>query len=328
MLSRRHLLRAGLLVPIVPVLTRSALAQSADAAYPNRAVRLVVGFPPGGGNDILARLLADKLTKSLGQTIIVENRPGAGGAVAAAFVKGQPADGYTLMVGASGAMVIGPAIGTPATYDTLTDFEPISTLGTFPLVFSVNADSPHKTLADLVAWSKANPASANYGTSSPTFTLAAELMKLKTGALLQRVTYRGSNDAVLAVLGGQITSAMTDPLPAMPLLKDRKLRALVVTSARRLAELPDVPTMAEAGVDGAEATFWSGVFAPKHAPGPIVSRIAQEVKAAMQEADVREKLRALATDAASSTPAEFTQRITAELKSWSAVAKAANVTAE
>jgi tripartite-type tricarboxylate transporter receptor subunit TctC len=327
MFSRRRLLHAGLLAPALPALTTVATGQS-GGAYPNRAVRLVVGFPPGGGNDIIARLLADKLGKSLAQTVIVENKPGAGGAVAAAFMKSQPADGYTLMVGASGAMVIGPAIGTPATYDTLADFEPISILGTFPLILSVNAESPHKTLAELVAWSKANPTNANYASASPTFTLAAELLKLKTGAPLQRVTYRGSNDAVLAVLGGQVTAAMTDPLPAMPLLRDKKLRALAVTSASRLAELPDVPTTAEAKIDGVEAVFWSGLFAPKNTPRDIVNRIALEVKAAMQDADVRERLRTLATDATSSTPAEFTERIGTELKTWTAVAKAANVTAE
>lgn len=326
MLSRRQLLGAGLLAPAV--LGTAAMAQSASGSFPNRAVRLVVGFPPGGGNDIIARLLSDRLGKSLGQTVIVENKPGAGGAVAAAFMKTQPADGYTLMVGASGAMVIGPAIGTPATYETLADFEPISTLGTFPLLLSVNAASPHKTLADLIAWSKANPANANYASASPTFTLATELLKLKTGAPLQRVTYRGTNDAVLAVLGNQVTAAMTDPLPAMPLLKDGKLRALVVTSAKRLAELPDVPTMTEAGIDGAEAVFWSGLFAPKNTPREIVGRIQAEVKAAMQDAEVRERLRALATDAVTSTAAEFTERISTELKTWGAVAKAANVTAE
>src|SRR5207248_726586 len=174
--------------------------------------------------------------------------PGAGGTVAAAFVKAQPADGYTFLVGASGAMVIGPAVGMPVAYDSISDFEPISILGTFPLVLSVNAESPHKTLADLIAWSKANPSNANYASASPTFTLATELLKLKTGASLQRVTYRSSNEAVLAVLANQVTTAMTDPLPAIPLLRDRKLRALAVTSASRLAELPDVPTMAEAGI--------------------------------------------------------------------------------
>ena len=325
---RRHILRGVLLALIVmPMLASVAAAQSA-AGYPSRPVKLVVGFAPGGGNDIIARLLADKLSRSLGQPVVVENKPGAGGAVAAAFVKAQPPDGYTLLVGASGAMVIGPAVGTPVEYDTASDFEPISTLGTFPLVLSVNADSPHKTLAELVAWSKTNPAIANYASASPTFTLATELLKLKTGASLQRVTYRSSNDSVLAILSNQVTTAMTDPLPAIPLLRDHKLRALAVTSANRLAELPDVPTMTEAGIVGAEAEFWSGLFAPKSTPREIVDRLESEVRAAMQDRDVRERLRSLATDAASCSPAEFAERIQTELKAWGAVAKAANVTIE
>jgi tripartite-type tricarboxylate transporter receptor subunit TctC len=325
---RRQAVRGVLLALVIPVLTTIVMAQSGAGSYPNRPVKLIVGFAPGGGNDIIARLLADKLSRSLGQPVIVENKPGAGGAVAAAFVKAQPPDGYTLLVGASGAMVIGPAVGTPVEYDTISDFEPISTLGTFPLVLSVNADSPHKTLADLVAWSKANSTIANYASASPTFTLATELLKLKTGASLQRVTYRSSNDSVLAILANQVTAAMTDPLPAIPLLRDHKLRALAVTSASRLAELPDVPTMAEAGINGAEAEFWSGLFAPKNTPQEIVGRLESKVKAALQDRDVRERLRSLATEAASCSPAEFAERIRTELKAWGSVAKAANVTLE
>jgi tripartite-type tricarboxylate transporter receptor subunit TctC len=311
------------------VATLSAPIASAQTdGWPNRPLRIVVGFAPGGSNDIVARLLAEKLGKSLGQPAVVENKPGAGGAVAAAFVKSQPADGYTLLVGASGAMVVGPAIGAPATYDTLADFEPVSILGTFPLVLLVNAESPHKTLKDFVAWSKANPAASNYGSASPTFTLATELLKLRTGASIQKVSYRGTNDVVVAVLGNQVTTAMTDTLPAIPMLKDGKLRALAVTSTKRLPELPDVPTMAEAGITGAEAVFWTGLFVPKGTPKEIISRLEAEAKAAMQDGEVRQRLRVLATDAASSTPAEFTDRIKADLKAWGEVAKTANVTIE
>jgi tripartite-type tricarboxylate transporter receptor subunit TctC len=306
----------------------SPIASAQTDGWPNRPLRIVVGFAPGGSNDIVARLLAEKLSKSLGQPAVVENKPGAGGAVAAAFVKSQPADGYTLLVGASGAMVVGPAIGAPATYDTLADFEPVSILGTFPLVLLVNAESPHKTLKDFVAWSKANPAASNYGSASPTFTLATELLKLRTGASIQKVSYRGTNDVVVAVLGNQVTTAMTDTLPAIPMLKDGKLRALAVTSTQRLPELPDVPTMAEAGITGAEAVFWTGLFVPKGTPKEIVSRLEAEAKAAMQDGEIRQRLRVLATDAASSTPAEFTDRIKADIKAWSEVAKAANVTLE
>ena len=179
MLCRRYLLCAGLLALMMPMLIGVALAQSTAGSYPSRPVRLVVGFPPGGGNDIIARLLSDKLSRSLGQPVIVENKPGAGGTIAAGYVKTQAPDGHTLLIGASGAMVVGPAVGMPVTYDTIADFAPISILGTFPLVLSVNAESPHKTLADLIAWSKANPSDANYASASPTFTLATELLKLK-----------------------------------------------------------------------------------------------------------------------------------------------------
>ena len=320
------LLKAAVVAAIAMLSAPFASAQT--DTWPNRPLRIVVGFAPGGSNDIVARLLAEKLSKSLGQPAIVENKPGAGGAVAAAFVKSQPADGYTLLVGASGAMVVGPAIGAPATYDTLTDFEPVSVLGTFPLVLLVNAESPHKTLKDFVAWSKANPSASNYGSASPTFTLATELLKLRTGASIQKVSYRGTNDVVVAVLGNQVTTAMTDTLPAIPMLKDGKLRALAVTSTQRLPELPDVPTMAEAGITGAEAVFWTGLFVPKGTPKEIVSRLEAEAKAAMQDGEVRQRLRVLATDAASSTPTEFTDRIKADLKAWGEVAKTANVTLE
>jgi tripartite-type tricarboxylate transporter receptor subunit TctC len=311
---------------LVGLSASGAIAQ--NTSYPNRAIRIIVGFAPGGSNDILARLLADKLGKSFGEPVIVENKPGAGGGLAATYVKSQPADGYTLLVGASGAMVVGPAIGAPASYDTLRDFDPVSILGTFPLLLVVNSESPHKSLKDLVAWSKANPAASNYASSSPTFTLATELLKLRTGASMQRVSYRGSNDAVMAVLGNQVTSAMTDPLPAMPLLKNGKLRALAVTSSDRLSELPDVPTMAEAGIAGAEAVFWTGLFVPKSTPKDIIGRLEAETRTAMQDPEVRRRLRALATDAASSSPAEFAGRIKSELKAWSELAKTANVTLE
>jgi tripartite-type tricarboxylate transporter receptor subunit TctC len=320
------LLKLAVLGVVAALSAPPALAQT--DAWPNRPIRIIVGFAPGGSNDIVARLLADRLNKSLGQPAIVENKPGAGGAVAATFVKGQAADGYTLLVGASGAMVVGPAIGAPASYETLADFEPVSILGTFPLVLLVNAQSPHKTLKDLVAWSKANPSASNYASASPTFTLATELLKLRTGASMQRVSYRGTNDVVLAVLGNQVTAAMTDTLPAIPQLKDGKLRALAVTSHSRLAELPDVPTMAEAGITGAEAVFWTGLFVPKGTPKEIIARLEAEAKAAMQDSEVRQRLRALATDAASSSPAEFADRIKADLKAWGDVAKAANVTIE
>lgn len=305
-------------------LTANAQSQ-APSSYPNRPIRLVVGFAPGGTNDILARVLAEKLQKVLGQPVIVENKPRAGGATAASYVRSQEPDGYTLMVGASGAMVVGPAVSAQTPYDTKRDFEPISILATFPLVLVVSADAPFKSLPDFIDWTKKNPSSANYASASPTFTLAFELLKLKTGATLQRVSYRGTNDAVVAVLSKQVTAAMTDTLPAMPLIQDGKLRALAVTASARLPQLPDVPTTAQAGVAGAEAVFWTGLFAPSGTPRDIIARLEAEVQKVMQDAEVRQRLEALATEAASSSSQELAARIASELQSWNTVAKSANV---
>jgi tripartite-type tricarboxylate transporter receptor subunit TctC len=310
------LLLAGLAGP------RPAVAQG---SYPDKPIRLIVGFAPGGSNDIIARLLAEKLQASMGQPVIVENKPGAGGVVSATYVKSLPPDGTTLLVGAVGAMVIASALGTPLDYNPVSDFEPISVLGTFPVVLIVAPDGPYKTAKDLATWSIANPGLANYASVSPTFTLAAELYKLKTGATLQRVSYRGSADAVVAVMGKQVTAAVTDTLPAMPLIKDKQVRALAVTTKTRLAALPDVPTMEEAGVSGADATFWTGLFAPKGTPPAIVQKLQDEVKKAMATEDVRRRLADLATDAASSTGEELRQMIKADLEKWTAVAKSANV---
>ncbi|MDX2205932.1 MAG: tripartite tricarboxylate transporter substrate binding protein [Hyphomicrobiaceae bacterium] len=271
------------------------------------------------------RRRAEKLQVAMGQPVIVENRPGAGGSTAAAYVKSLPADGYNLLVGASGAMVIASALAANVTYDTLADFEPISVLGTFPVVLIVAGDSPHKTVKDLAAWSIANPSLANYASVSPTFTLAAELYKLKTGAPMQRVSYRGSADAVVAVMSKQVTAAVTDTLPAIPLIKDGQVRALAVTAASRLAALPDVPTMEEAGVGGAEATFWTGLFAPKGTPGEVIRMLQAQIKTAMTTDDVRQRLAALATEAATSNSEQFAERIRGDLEKWTSVAKAAKV---
>ena len=260
--------------------------------------------------------------------IVRSGRRLVGGSTAAAYVKSLPPDGYNLLVGASGAMIVAAATGATLNYDTLTDFESISVLGTFPVVLIVAADGPHKTAKDLASWSIANPNLANYASVSPTFTLAAELFKLKTGASMQRVSYRGSAEAVVAVVSKQVTAAVTDTLPAMPLIQDGQIRALAVTTTKRLAALPDVPTMEEAGISGADATFWTGLFAPKGTPPAIVKLLQEHIQRAMAADDVRQKLSTLATDAASSDSEYFTQLIKADLEKWKAVAKAANLKQE
>jgi tripartite-type tricarboxylate transporter receptor subunit TctC len=307
------------------LLTSVAFAQASNS-FPTQPIRLVVGFAAGGGNDVLARVIADKLSARLGQPIIVENKPGAGGVTAAAFVAGQPADGHTLLVGASGAMTIAPAVTKAMPYDTLRDFSPISMVASFPLVMVVSAQSEFKTVLDLVAWSKRNPDKANYATSSPTFMLSTELFKIRTGSILQSIPYRGSGESVTGVLGGQTTTAIVDPLPAMPLIQSGQIRALAITAGARAAELPDVPTMQEAGVADLNILIWSGIFARKGTPDAILTKLESEIRGTLQMAEVKSRLRTLAADAVGNSSAEFKAIVEADLARWSAVVKDANIT--
>jgi tripartite-type tricarboxylate transporter receptor subunit TctC len=309
--------------------SRDAQAQADPAAaYPNRIVKLVVGFAAGGGNDIIARIISQKLEERLGQPVIIENKPGAGGSLAALAVRAAPPDGYTLLVGASGAMGIIPAISVRPPYTTLKDFLPICNLVSFPLILSVYTAHPAKTLPELVTWMKANPEKSNYATSSPAFTLATELFKLRSGAPATAIPYKSSGEMVLAVIAQQAVFTIADPLPTTTQVKSGQVRALAVTSDTRLPELPDVPTMAEGGVAGANVGLWSGVFAPAGTPPAIVHRLETELRSIMQMAEVKEKFRALATPTVGSTAAEFGQLIDTETKMWAEVGRAANVKLE
>jgi len=307
----------------------SAIAQTDPAAtYPSRTIKIVVGFAAGGGNDIIARIVGQKLQDGLGQTVIVENKVGAGGSLAALTVMAAPADGYTLLVGASGAMSIIPAISVKPPYATLKDFAPISNLASFPLILSVYPSHPAKNVQELVAWMKANPDKANYATSSSAFTLATELFKLRTGAPGTGIPYKSSNEMLVSVIAQQSLFTITDPPPTTPQVKGGQVRALAVTSNKRLDDLPDVPTMAEAGVSGMEVGLWSGIFAPAATPPGIVRKLETELRKIMQMADVKEKFKAMATPTVGSTAAEFTRIIDIETKMWGEVGRAANVRLE
>jgi tripartite-type tricarboxylate transporter receptor subunit TctC len=314
---------------LIAGLSTSAVAQTDPAAnYPNRTIKIVVGFAAGGGNDIIARIIGQKLQDDLGQTVIIENKVGAGGSLAALSVMAAPPDGYTLLVGASGAMSIIPAISARPPYATLKDFAPISNLASFPLILSVHPSQPAKNVQDLVAWMKANPDKTNYATSSAAFTLATELFKLKTGAPGTGIPYKSSNEMLVSVIAQQSLFTITDPPPTTPQVKGGQVRALAVTSVKRLEDLPDVPTMAEAGVPGVEVGLWSGVFAPAATPPGIVRRLETELRKIMQMTDVKEKFKAMATPTVGSTAAEFTRTIDTETRMWAEVGRAANVKLE
>ncbi len=327
---RRRVRAAGLMTfAMLAGVAGTAWAQTDPAAnYPNKTIKIVVGFAAGGGNDIIARIIGQKLQDDFGQSVIIENKVGAGGSLAALSVMAAPPDGYTLLVGASGAMSIIPAISVRPPYATLKDFAPISNIASFPLILSIYPSHPAKSVQELVSWMKANPDKANYATASSAFTLATELFKLRTGAPATAIPYKSSNESLVSVIGRQSVFAIADPPPTTPQVKGGQVRALAVTSRTRLEDLPDVPTMAEAGVSGMEVGLWSGLFAPAATPPSVIRKLETELRKIMQMADVKGQFKAMATPTVGSTAAEFARLIDTETKMWAEVGRVANVKLE
>jgi tripartite-type tricarboxylate transporter receptor subunit TctC len=303
-------------------------AAQAQAPYPSRIIKLVVGFAAGGGNDIFARIVAAKMQEDFGQTVIVENRPGASGMLAAENVKHAAPDGYTLLIGAAGAMTIVPAISVKPPYHGTKDFTPISMIAAFPLILAVKADSPAKNVQELIAWMKANPDKSNYASSSSAFTLATELFKLKTGAPGVAIPYKSSNESILSVISGQSLLTIADPPPTTPQVKGGQVRALAVLDTKRLEDLPDVPTMTEAGVPDVNVSLWSGVFGPANLPPETAKKLEAEIMKIMQMDDVKAKFKNLATPTVGSTSEYFAKIIDEQTKTWVEVGRAANVKLE
>jgi tripartite-type tricarboxylate transporter receptor subunit TctC len=305
----------------------SASAQEDPSKYPTRAIHIIVGFTPGGGNDIIARIVGQKLSESLGQPVVIENKPGAGAIVATEYVAKSTPDGYTLLVGASGAMAINPAVYAKLPYDSIGDFTPISELGSFPLILVVNASSPIKSVADLVAYAKANPDKTNYGSASTAFQLSTELFKQKTGAPMQAIPYKGANDSVMAVISGQVTAAFADSGPVSGQIKGGQVRALAIAAPKRMEDFPDVPTMKEAGAD-VDAVLWSGIFVPKATPPAIVKKLQDEFMRIVRLPDVSARLKPLGIESVGNSSDEFARVLAADIARWTDVAKAGNIKME
>jgi len=305
----------------------SAFAQEDPAKYPTRPIHIIVGFAAGGGNDIIARIVGQKLSDHLGQPVIIDNKPGGGAIVATEFVAHAPADGYTLLVGASGAMAVNPAVYTKLPYDPVKDFVPLSQLGSFPLILVVNASSPIKSVADLIAFAKANPERANYSSSSAAFQLVTELFKQKTGAPMQEIPYKGANDSVMAVISGQVTATIADAGPVSGQVKGGRVRALAVAAANRAEDFPDIPTMKEAGAD-VDAVLWSGLFAPRQTPPGIVKKLETELMRIVKEPEIVAKLKPLGIQPVGNSSAEFGQVLAADIARWTEVARAGNIKIE
>ena len=303
-----------------------ATAQEDPTKYPARAIHIVVGFAAGGGNDIIARIFGQKLSESLGQPVIVDNKPGGGAIVAADYVAKSPADGYTLLIGASG-MSINPAVYAKLPYDAVRDFVAVSELASFPLILIVSAASPIKSVAELVTYAKANPDKMNYASSSASFQLVTELFKQKTGAPMQVIPYKSTNESVLAVISGQVTTTIADAGPVTSQVKSGLARALAVAAPRRMEDLPDVPTLKEAGAD-VDAVLWSGIFVPKGTPPLIVRKLEGELIRIARLPDVIARLKPLGIESVGNSSEEFSKILASDIARWGEVAKAANIKME
>lgn len=296
--------------------------------YPNKPIRVIVGFAAGGGNDIIVRVLAPRITEGLGQSIIIDNRPGAQGIIAAELAAKANPDGYTLLMGPIGTMAMNPAIYSRLPYSPLRDFSPITMIGSFPLLLVVNPALGVKSVKELVDYAKARPDKSNYGSSAAPFQLSSELFNQKTGARFAHIPYKSTGESVNAVIGGQVTMTIADPPPVVGQLKAGRVRALAVTSPARHPSWPDLPTMAEAGVPGIEVTLWTGFHAPAGTSQAIVKKLRDEVARVVRLPDIVERLAAMGIDPAGNTSEEFRRIIAADISKWTAVAKAANIKAD
>jgi len=319
----RRILLAALATSALPL--RLAHAQ----AYPNKPLRLVVPYPPGGPTDVLARIVAAKLPEFLGQQVVLDNKPGASGMIGAEQVARAAPDGYTLLSNAS-IHVINPGLFPKAGFDAISDFVPITQLASVPLILVVNNELPVRSVKELIAYAKEHPGKLNFGSSGNAAAphLAGESFKIATGVSMQHVPYKGSAPALTDLIGGQV-QLMFDSMPsAMPHVKAGKIRPLAVTTAKRAAAVPDLPTIAEAGVPGYDISTWYGVWAPRGTPLEIVDRVYVEIAKVLNLPDTRERYAALGAEPVGSTPDEFAAYCKSELTKWAKIVRESGAKAD
>lgn len=292
-------------------------------AYPHRTIRIVIPFPPGGTSDILARTLAQKLTDEWGQQAIAENRPGAAGNVASEYVAKSKPDGYTLLINTVGTHAINPAIYPNLPFDPIKDFTLITNLVNLPSLLIVHPSVPVTSAQELIALAKKRPGSLQYSSagSGSQPHLTAEMFKTMAAVDVLHVPYKGAGPQLLAIISGEVTLTFATAPAAVPLIKNKQARAIAVTSAERVAALPDVPTLNESALPGYVAVGWNGLVGPAGIPAPIVEKIHAAVAKIYQQPDMRDKLIALAAEPAISTPQEFTALIKSELVKWAQAVK-------
>lgn len=316
-----------LLISLVLLFSATAPAMG-QSAYPSRPVTLIVPFPAGGALDIVARVLAKEMTPLIGQAVVVENRAGAGGTIGSAAVAKSPADGYTLLFGSLATHGLAPALYPKIQYDALKDFSPITQVTSAPLVFTSSATLPVNSVGQLLALAKSKPGALNYASTGigTADHLAGTLFAATTGIDVVHVPYKGGAEAKTALITGESAYTITNIQLALPQIQAGKLRALAVTGARRLAVLPDTPTLAEAGIQGVEVTTWFGLFAPAKTPVDVINRLNRDAQTALK--NMREKLLAQGDEPVGSTPAQFIEFVRLEHSKWGKVVRDANIKLE
>jgi tripartite-type tricarboxylate transporter receptor subunit TctC len=286
--------------------------------YPDRPIRMIVGFPPGGGVDMVARLMASGMTKVLNQSIVVENRSGAAGSIATEYVAKAPADGYTILMGNTGSLAINPSLYPNSAYDTLRDFRPVALVSTSPLALVVHPGVPAHSLKDFIDMARREPGKVNFGTggSGSIAHLTMELLMLQTGTRMLHVPYRGGTPAITDLVAGQLQMVVEGVPLVSPLVRAGKLRALAVTSSKRSQVLPDVPTAAESGFPDFVVTAWYGIVVPEGTPDAVVQRLNAAANQALADPDLRAKLAQQGSDAAGGAPADFGKFLEQEVGRW------------
>jgi tripartite-type tricarboxylate transporter receptor subunit TctC len=329
-MKRRSLIRTALASAAATAAGALALPAWAQDKWPSKPVSYIVPFPAGGTTDILGRLIGQKLGPALGTTIVVDNKGGAGGSVGSEIASRAPADGYTLLGGTISSHAINVSLYPKLAYDPVKSFSPVALIGSNPVVLVVGQNSPYKTLQDVLAAAKAKPktlssASAGSGTSQH---LALELLGFKSGTQFIHVPYKGSGPAIQDVIGGQVDMMFDTTVVAGPHIQSGKVRALAVTSAKRLESLPHVPTVAESGVPGFEVVSWQGIFVPAGTPKPIIDQLHGEIQKILKQPEMQDRLKALGMQPSTMTTDQVAAFQKAEVEKWAQVIRAANVKLE
>ena len=324
MSTRSSLHPATFILAILFAITAQAQGDPAKS-YPSKPIRIIVAFAAGGGTDIIARVVGQKLSEAFGQPVLVENRVGAGGIIGTEFVAKSAPDGHTLLMSPSTAIIINPIMFAKLPYSSTADFVPISTVVSFPLLMVVNASEPIRSVPELIEYLKTRPNKANFAGSAGIFQLALELFKLRSGLPMEYIPYKGTNETANAVMACDALMGIVDAPPVTAALKSGKVRLLAVTSAKRSSFFPDAPTLVESGFPDMEIQGWMAFLSPAGTPSPITRKLQEEINRIVKLPEVRERILSFQVEPSANTSEELSRMISSDISRWTAIAKAANI---